>query len=242
MIEQKSRNKFRLIVSTKDDNGKRTRRTKTVECSGKREAQRLYAEFEKEIHAKRLNGYTVKDLIDAYIGRFEKNGGKETTIRAYRCASKPIISAIGERNAEELTLAQVERFISAETKIRSPKSIKNEVSLISSAYKYGIKAGIVTHNPCVDATIPKQIKPDIDTLNEETIHAFIRALDSTVIDFKVACELALFCGLRRSEILGLLKSDIKDGQVTISKVRHHINGVDIIQTPKTKTSTRVLTQ
>ena len=109
------------------------------------------------------------------------------------------------------------------------------------AYKYGIKAGIVTHNPCVDATIPKQIKPDIDTLNEETIHAFIRALDSTVIDFKVACELALFCGLRRSEILGLLKSDIKDGQVTISKVRHHINGVDIIQTPKTKTSTRVLT-
>ena len=68
---------------------------------------------------------------------------------------------------------------------------------------------------------------------------FVSALENTPLDFKVACELALFCGLRRSELYGLHKSDVTD-TVTVNKVRHRLDGKEIIDTPKTKSSTRVL--
>ena len=53
------------------------------------------------------------------------------------------------------------------------------------------------------------------------------------------CELALFCGLRRSEILGLQYSDVSD-TVTISKVRHRVGDKDVVSTPKTASSNRTL--
>ena len=239
MIEQLGRGHYKLIVSVTQD-GVRTRRTRKVFCSGKREAQRLYNEFEEEVRSEIVCELTVDELLEWHIENLERNGIKATTKRAYECSKKAINSSLGERKADSLTLIDIDRFISLEAKIKSPKSIKNEMSLLSSAYKAAIRSGLLRKNPCEYAVIPKQVKPDIDTLTNETIKDFIAALDNTVIDFKVMCELALFCGMRRSEILGLLKTDIYDNAVHINKVRMHFNKQDIIQTPKTKSSDRVL--
>lgn len=98
---------------------------------------------------------------------------------------------------------------------------------------------MLSQNPCEYATPPRQVKPQVDTLTSDEVRHFVAALDSTVIDFKVMCELALFCGLRKSEIYGLHSDEVSDS-VTISRVRHHIKGKDIIQTPKTATSARTI--
>lgn len=239
MIEYEGNGKYKLTVNIQDGD-KRIRRAKRIHASGMREARKIYKEFDLEVRNEIRCDLTVKELLKQHIENLERKGIKATTKRAYECSEKAINKLLGERKADSLTLVDIDKFISLEAEKKSPKSIKNEVSLLNSAYKSAIRLGMLKQNPCDNAAIPKQIKPDIDTLTDDTIKDFIAALDNTVIDFKVMCELALFCGMRRSEILGLLKTDIHDNAVHINKVRMHFNKQDIIQTPKTKSSDRVL--
>jgi integrase len=230
----------KLIVSL--GSGKdRIRKTKNIIYKGKRDAERQYREFEDKVKEERTinTELTVENLLTWYITRFEMNGGKETTARAYKVAKKPIVAYFSNDKAKDLDLFRVEQFIASEAKIRAPKTIKNEMSLLSSAYKQAIRRRMLKTNPCEYAVIPKQVKKEVTILNANEIRRFVTALDTTIIDFKVMCELALFCGLRKSEILGLHSNDVSD-TVTISKVRQHMNGEDVIQTPKTKTSYRTL--
>lgn len=230
----------KLIVSF--GSGKnRVRRTKNITYRSKRDAERQYREFEDKVKSEMTvnTDLTIEGLLTWYIGRFKLNGGKDTTVRAYKIAKKPIIAYMGSEKAKDVNLFKVEKFIASETKSRAPKTIKNEVSLLSSAYKQAIRRGMLNENPCEYAVIPKQVKPTIDILSTDEIRAFLAALDSAAIDFKVMCELALFCGLRKSEILCLHSDDVGE-TVTISKVRHRINGEDVIQPPKTPTSNRTL--
>ena len=74
------------------------------------------------------------------------------------------------------------------------------------------------------------------------IQDFLYAISDVDLNEKVAYELALFLGLRRSEILGLKESDIDIANrvIFVHSTRHRVNGKDIEQTTKTKRSTRVL--
>jgi len=240
MIQYIDKKRAKLIVSI--GSGKaRVRKTKNITYKNKRDAERQYREFEEKVKNEKCidQSLTVGDLLTWYIDRFRMNGGKDTTVRAYKVARKPICDYFGHLKAKDITLFQVERFIASEAEIRSPKTIKNEISLLGSAYKQAIRWGMLKENPCEYAVLPKQVRPSIDILDQDAIRKFVRSLDSEQLDFKIMCELALFCGLRKSEILGLFSNDVGE-TVTISKVRHHINGQDVIQTPKTKTSNRTL--
>ncbi len=239
-IEYIDKTHARLVVSYGSKQN-RVRRVKRITYRNKTDAKKQYDEFRDEV-MRTFNvdrDMTVEGLLNWYIDRFEQNGGKETTVRAYRTSSKPIISFFKGIKAQEVTLHMVDAFIASEVEIRSPKSIKNEISILNSSYKAAIRRGMLNQNPCDYCEIPKQSKPQIDILTLDQMRQFVDALDTTVIDFKVMCELALFCGLRKSEIYGLYSDEVGES-VTIQRVRHHIKNKDIIQTPKTLTSARTL--
>ena len=234
-------NKHARLVISYGSGENRVRRVKRITYRNKTDAKNQYDSFRAEIEST-FNvdkSLTVENLLDWYITKFEKGGGKETTIRAYRTSAKPIIAFFRGFMACDITLHMVDNFISSETEIRSPKTIKNELSLLNSSYKHAIRRGMLNTNPCEYAVAPRQVKPEITILTSDQIRTFLYALDFAPLDFKIMCELALFCGLRKSEIYGLYADEVKD-TVTIRRVRHHIKGKDIIQTPKTRTSARTL--
>lgn len=237
-IEYLDKTHAKLVV-TKGSGKNRERKVKRITYTSKRDAKKQYDDFEKSISFTVDYKMTVGQLLDWYIEQFQNNGGKKTTATGYTSASKAIKPVIGKKKAADMTLRDIDTFIRRQSKTYSPKTIKNQVSLCNSAYKYAIKRGVLEKNPCEYATIPRQVKPHIQILSDSDFQKFLKALDTTDLDFKVMCELALFCGLRRSEILGLQQSDVTD-TVTVSKVRHRINKVDIIETPKTTTSNRTL--
>ena len=239
-IEYIDKTHARLVVSFGSGDN-RVRRVKRITYRNKTDAKNQYDSFKEEVK-KTFNTdrtLTVEDLLNWYIDRFEKNGGKETTARAYKASAKPIIAFFKGFKAHDINLYMIDSFIASEADIRSPKTIKNELSLLTSAYKQAIRRGMLSDNPCEYASAPRQIRPEIDVLTLDEMYQFVAALDHACIDFKVMCELALFCGLRKSEIYGLYSDEVTDS-VTIKRVRHHIKGKDIIQTPKTKTSARTI--
>lgn len=251
-IQYLSRTKAKLIVSTGSaSRGNRRQFSRTVTITGKKDAERQYRAFALERASSSMTAESVGDLVDAYIDMQRIKGIKETTLTGYESYARRLKSAFAGIKAKDLTPYQIEKFIASAVKGEpkrgypkkaSPKTIKGYISLLSSAYKMAIRNKMLTYNPCDAVIMPKQKKPDITVLTKDEVNAFVDALDDTTLDLKVVYELALFCGLRRSEIMGLMNNDVNVlwRTISVTRTRHRIHCEDIIQDTKTETSRAVI--
>lgn len=241
MIEYIDKKKARLIISV---GGRKDRKRvyKTITYKGKKDAERQHDDFKRLVLSEGLpDDITVKELLDWYISTSEGMGARPTTIQGYKSTAKRLNSAFGGVKAGALTTYRIEKDIALNREF-SPKTVKNTVSLLSSAYKKAVASGMLTSNPCENVQIPKQDKKEITILHPNDVQLFLAALDGEPFDFKVACELALFCGLRRSEVLGLTESSISDlnNIIMITQGRHRISYADKVTEPKTSKSRRAV--
>ena len=241
MIEIINKHKAKLIVNM-GSGKKRKRRTKTVTYEKKRDLPKMYVDFERECLRKQDTRDTVEEILDAYIESRKRLGIKATTIRGYENCKSRLSTDIRDEIAAEATPYLIDKFISDNADKWSPKTIRNTISVLSSAYDRAIHLGLLSDNPCRKVTLPKNTKKDVDIFNEEDVVKFLNALDNERLDFKVGYKLALLCGLRRSEILGLREEHISIPfkAVTVSETRHRVSDSEIVQDTKTATSHRVL--
>lgn len=242
MIKELGKGKARLIVNT-GSGATRRRYTKTVAYSGKKELKRLYAEFEAECQNAPLSDVTVGVLLRDYIEHCKMMGRKQTTIHGYEIATERISCQLQAISAKDCTTYRLEKEIALMSNNGlSAKTIKNTISLISSAYRHAIKTEQLDHNPCDAVVLPSGEPREVRILYRDEIPDFVFAIQDEPLDDKVAYELALFLGLRRSEILGLKEDDVDivGGMINIHSTRHRVDGADIAQDTKTKRSTRVL--
>ena len=241
MIEYISKGKAKLIVSVGSGES-RKRKAKTVTYTTKKELERMHQKFEDEVRHNPYVDTTVEELIDAYIANRKIVGLKATTERGYNVAKERIIPVLGDFIAREVTTYQVECFVADMTKTYKPKTIHNTIGLMNAAYAHAVKTGQLASNPCQYIDLPKKQKPDIKIFSEHEMLAFFKALKDERIDYRVAYELCLLCGMRRSEVLGLKESDINISFrcVTVAHTRHRVNGENIEQDTKTEQSHRTL--
>lgn len=241
MIELKGKNKAKLIVST--GSGKnRKRHSKTVTYNSKKELKELHRAFEDEWKQNPLADISVRGLIENYIKSRKAIGIAETTLQGYECTAERIYTVYDKAKATEITAYQLQNFVSLLSDKYSPKTVRNTISLLSSSYDNAIRLGQIAKNPCRMLELPKSEKKDIDIFNRQDISTFLQALSEERIDYIVGYELALFCGMRRSEILGLKEEDVNIPFrcVSINKSRHRIKGRDFVKTTKTEMSKRTL--
>lgn len=241
MIEIVSKTKARLRVSV--GSGKRRKvYTKTVTYCGKKDLNRQYIEFEAEVRKTPLLNATLEDIIVSYIEDRKGQGITPTTVRGYNISLKRIPAPLKEEKANKVLPIQIQDYITQSQNKYAPKTIKNDIGLISSSYKRAIRLGQLSENPCDKVTLPKQTQAEIKTLSEEQIVELLTLLEKERLDYKVGYLLCLFCGMRRSEVLGLLKSDVDFARncASIHQTRHRVNGADSVQETKTVKSTRTL--
>ena len=140
MIKELGKNKARLIISV-GSGEQRKRYTKTVEYSGKKQLKALHSEFEAEVrNASMPQNITLSELMSWYIEHERTIGVKETTLMGYRTCMKRILRLMPDLNASSFNLFQVDRLISTMSQNLSPKTVKNTVSFLNSAYSYAFPA------------------------------------------------------------------------------------------------------
>ena len=240
MIKELGKNKYMLIASVNVD-GKRIRKHKTVNC-GKREANRLYAEWLKEVKADALaESPYLYDAMNSFVEHCKVTGKSANTIKGYNGIIRRIISLLPNKRMDKVKSIDINKMI-AEMSNFSPKTIKNTVAFLSRVYERSIKLGEVESNPCKYAEIPKQKQSQIQTIPQAEMQSYISGLNDLDLDTKVALELALFCGMRRSEILGLRESDVsfEHNSITVRNTRHRVENTNIEQGTKTARSRRTL--
>lgn len=247
---ERSPGKWTLTVTLGTDyKGKKKRFNKTFHGSAAeadKELALFYADCVSD-SATRSSSLTVKDMISEYINDRPEGSIKINTVEGYektlRCWIDPYIGSI---KISKLTPRKIQSWINDLSEIYSPKTIDNALGLLSASFDREIRLDAFSSNPCKKVIKPKPEKKPAKYYNDEETAAFIKALNDLPereICYKVLLELALFCGLRKSELLGLEKNDVdlKNCTISIRQGRHKkTGGGSRLDTPKTEMSARTI--
>lgn len=161
-------------------------------------------EFEKHIPL------TVGAAMDKYI-EMKKNALSPSTIPSYKKIRKYYLQSIMDINITNLTNADVQSAVDKDTKRLAPKTIQNAHGLLSAVLKeYRPKFELTT-------TLPKKSKKKkpIRIPTETEVQKLVEASKGT--KYEVIILLALWLGLRMSEIRGLKFSDFSGNYLHIQR-------------------------
>lgn len=247
---ERSPGKWTLTVTLGTDyQGKQIRFNKTFHGTAN-EAEKALALFYSECVAgqkSRSSEQKIKDIVSDYIHDRPEGSLKQNTIYGYEQHQRSWIDPyIGELKLSKVTSKKLQGWVNDLSKTLGSKSIRNAVGLLSASFERCIKLDMLSTNPCERLILPKKNRVEAQFYNEDEVIRFLAALDSlqdSELVYKVLFELALFCGFRKSELLGIEMQDLDLGQCTIKirQTRYRVDGGGYrYDTPKTDKSVRVV--
>lgn len=176
---------------------------------------------------------TLSEAIDRYID-MKSHILSPATIRGYRVIQRNRFQPEMNIPLKKLTNSRIQAAVNREAKTCSPKTIKNS---------YGFLVTILSlFDPReMNIRLPQPIPHEPNVLSKEDMKKLVEALDGK--DFEIPVLIALFLGLRRSEIMALEHTDYdpktKTLKVSKAKVPNEENQY-VLKTTKTVKSTRKL--
>jgi len=216
--------KWRCLAYVGTVDGKR--KYKSFTADGKREAERLAAEYEAAQEEKPL---TVKGAVDAYI-KTKESVLSPSTIRAYKEYAKLIpetsLDAFGDMEAQAFVAQLVKDG-------KSPKYIRNVFGLLSSSVR------LQRPQKPISATLPQKTRKLSYTPTNAEIQAILPLYDE---EMQIAIMLAAYCSLRCGEICALTSEDLNGKLLTVNKAYARTSsGEYVLKAPKTAESRRTMT-
>ena len=230
-------NKYRATLS-QTINGKRKRYTKTFTTAKKKDAVRMAQVWEQEVLTKGSSDYTVYGLISTVWGNVIKNKSINT-IDGYNTCKGRILATMDDVNARDLSPRYIQKWIDQLAKADySPKTIRSTYSVLSRCCSIAVAWEMLPSNPCHDVILPNNTNKSTRILTPNELAVFINGLDTLPPDSKVLFELALFCSLRRGEVLAIEDAPIGN-RILIDKARYRSkDGTDFVKEPKTSSGKR----
>lgn len=121
----------------------------------------------------------------------------------------------------------------------SESTISHVHRLLTGALRAAVRTGLLRRNPLDQVEPPRPPKPDTGSLSVADAKALPGRLPEP---YRTAALLALYTGLRRSEVCGLQWGDIDGDQLTVRRrVVQLIGGSLHVGDPKTASSNRTVT-
>lgn len=188
--------------------------------------------IEENIPAKEV---TVKNAFQDYINS-RSNILSPSTLKSYKNVQENYFKNLMPKKASTIRRSDIQAEINELSASKSTKTIKNAVALLLS---------VISEYTDIDSrklTYPQQIKKEHAFLEAPDIAKLIDAVRGNKIEIPVL--MALWLGLRRSEICALEWSDIDFSKKTVSitkaLVPNEKNEFIVKPTTKTEKSRRVL--
>lgn len=191
-------------------------------------------------------------FCEEWFESYAKPNLRNTTYERMLQLRKRVYAAIGHMRMDKITPRQIQAFVSSLSKEGAnertgkplaPKTIKNNLSLISEVFSYAVKMGVVSDNPCSKVTIPKGKVKEKEIYSPEEVQKILDLLEHEPMKYRVFFNLMIYSGFRRGEMLGLEWKDI-DFENCIISVRRTSNYTSTkgtyTDTTKTRRSQRTL--
>lgn len=195
--------------------------------AGKNEVELMAREYLLGKRQKQKLGKTVGECIDEYIC-LKENILSPTTISSYRKERRNSLVELCDIPLKELTATEIQAHMNRLSLSKSAKTVRCAHGLLVSVLH------VYAPDMRISTTLPK-VQKKIKQL--PTVQEIMKVIIGSNIE--LPCMLAIWCGLRMSEIRGARKADINNGILTIQNTIVNADGFDIEkQQTKTIESTR----
>lgn len=204
---QNDHNTIQKSRSTKIKIGDNSREQK----ANRRKAERMLAEWIEEIE--KANGFVSNrlfmDCVEEWIDR-KKKDIRANSIEGYESYIKNHIRPYWEPKGlriNEITVRHIQQYIDFEHKKGlAPQTIQKYLVVINGVFDEAIRFGELQFNPCRNAKLPKPIEFEGKAYSLEQAVLLLEGVKGNPVE--PAIMLALYLGLRRSEIAGLRWKDV----------------------------------
>ena len=158
--------------------------------------------------AEKKTGLTVGEAIDRYIASKDAVLSP-ATVAGYKRIRAHALQDIMGLELDALTQERVQRSINAMAKDKSPKSVRNAHGLLSATLSV-YRPGLVLRT-----TLPQKVRYEPSVPSGEDVRKIMEAARGTAAELPIL--LAVWLGLRMSEILGLRREDVDSGVLHIRR-------------------------
>lgn len=201
--------------------GRRVSVTADTKKAAEKEAMRVKIE-----HKRVAQVMTLKNAYEKYIDS-RKDVLSPSTVAGYTRLSRNTYQSIMSLNIGSLTNDRIQREINAMHRDgKSQKYISNANGLLSSVLKQ------FRPDFQLNVRLPQKERYEQRMISPEEISAIFESVKGTEVELPV--YMAVWMGMRMSEIIGAKKSDIKDGKLHIhTAIVTDVNGNLVAKPPKT---------
>lgn len=229
-----------------DDFGRRRQPSKTVEAKSDRDAEKQLMDFrdeQKKIIAggKKDNPRTLAELYDCWIENHVKMNLRKSTEVFYSGKWEKYLSQYGKAKLKAFSPKMVNDILRP-----LEKGSRNRAAvfgILRAMFTKAVQWGFVASNPCAAIDPPHHKAAEKEPYTDEEITYILQIIQTEPLIFQAIFFLAVLCGLRRGEILGLQWGDIYFDELYIAIRRSVYNEPGVGTVPgdtKNETSVRYL--
>ena len=253
-LKQRAKGSWTIVLELDRDptTGKRKQQWVTVRGT-KRDAEKKLAELQ---HQMDTGGYlkpskiTVGDFLIQWLSDHVWSRLELRTAEGYdHMIRRHLVPALGAIPLAQLSGQHLQSYYADKLANGrkdgkgglSPRTVRHHHVTIHTALQSAVKWGLLLRNPADSVDAPRFQPKEMRTLDEDGVDKFLGAAKQT--PYYELFYLALYSGMRRSELLALRWSDLDlyFGELSINRSFHHLrDGSNVFRTPKTPKARRLI--
>jgi integrase len=253
-IVKRYKNSYSIVLNLGIDSSTGKRKQQWISVKGtKKEAEKRLAEILHQLDTgtfMKPGKTTLAEYLDRWLKEYVWSNLAPRTAEGYEhIVRRHLIPGLGDIPLTQLKPEHLQRYYSEKLSGGrcdrkgglSPKTVRHHHATLHDALENAMKWGLLSRNPVDAVNPPRYQRPEWHTLSEDDIHTLLEAAKAT--PYYALFYLALFTGMRRSELLALRWCDVDLllCQVHVTRTLHHLrNGEIVFRAPKTAKGRRMV--
>lgn len=253
-IVKRYHDSYTIVLNLGKDPASGKRKQQWVSVKGtKKDAEKRLAELLHQLDTgvyMKPGKATVADYLEQWLKDYCQPNLAPRTVEEYQgIVQRHLIPALGQVPLTQLKPDHIQRLYSQKLTAGradgngglSNRSVRYIHATLHKALEHAIKLGVIVRNPAGSVDVPRQERRDMQTMSESDIHILLEFAKSTA--YYPLWYMAIFTGMRRSELLALRWCDLDLilCQVSVTRTIHHLhNGDTIFRQPKTEKGRRLI--
>ena len=253
-IKQRSKGSWSIVVELGRDpsTGKRNQQWVTVRGT-KKDAESKLAELQHQMDTGaylKPSKITVRDFLNQWLNDHVWPRLEPRTAEGYdHMVRRHLVPALGAIPLAQLSGQHLQSYYADKLAFGrkdgagglSPRTVRHHHVTLHTALQSAVKWGLLLRNPADSVDAPRYQPKEMRTLDEDGLDKFLEAARQT--PYYGLFYLALYSGMRRSELLALRWSDVDLdlAELSINRSFHHLrDGSNVFRTPKTAKARRLI--